>query len=107
MQYPIQLNIERPGTMSRLTTLFRLVMVIPQIFVMYFLAIAASVILFLSWWVILFTGRLPAAFFDYLAWYMRWNIRVSGYMYLLTDKYPPFSGQPSTPITQPQAPQRQ
>ncbi len=103
MQYPIQLNIDRPEKLSRLTTFFRIIMVIPQIVVMYFLAIAACVILFLSWWAILFTGRIPVPFFDYLAWYMRWATRVNGYMYLLTDKYPPFSGQPSIPMTTPTA----
>ena len=65
MQYPIQLNIDRPEKLSRLTTFFRIIMVIPQIVVMYFLAIAACVILFLSWWAILFTGRIPVPFFDY------------------------------------------
>jgi hypothetical protein len=103
MQYPIQLNVDRPEKLSRLTSFFRIIMVIPQMVVMYFLAIAAGVILFLSWWAILFTGRIPRSFFDYLAWYMRWSIRVSGYLYLLTDKYPPFSGQPSTPMTPPAA----
>jgi hypothetical protein len=96
MQYPIELNFQYSEKLSRLTSFFRIIMVIPQVIVLYFVAIAAGVILFLSWWAILFIGHYPKSFFDFVTWYMRWNVRVSGYMYLLTDKYPPFSGEPST-----------
>jgi hypothetical protein len=102
MQYPIELNIQYPEKLSRLTSFFRLFMAIPQYVVLYFITIAAGIILFLSWWAILFTGRYPKSFFSFMTWYMRWSIRVSGYVYLLTDKYPPFSGDPST-ITPPAA----
>jgi hypothetical protein len=29
--------------------------------------------------------------YDFSTGYMRWMTRVLGYLYLLTDKYPPFS----------------
>lgn len=92
MDYPITLKIEPPQTLSRLTTLLRIFMVIPHAIIVYFLGIVAGVLLFLSWWAILFTGKYPKAFFDYMAWYWPWSTRVTGYMYLLTDKYPPFAG---------------
>ncbi len=100
MQYPIELNIERPGKLSRLTSFFRPIMAIPHFIVLYFLSIAAGVVIFITWWAILFTGKYPRALFNYVTWYMRWNVRVTGYLYLLTDKYPPFSGDSST-ITPP------
>ena len=118
--YPIAVSVETPGRLNRLTTFFRfpvvpfptftlpsghwrlgwtggsgLPMTIPHIVVLFFLGIAAAVVLFLTWWAILFTGRYPAAFFDYITWYFRWSIRVSGYTYLFTDKYPPFTGAES------------
>ena len=96
MQYPIELNVQYPEKLSRLSTFFRIILAIPQYIVLYFLGIAAGVILFLSWFAILFTGKYPKSFFDFVVWYWRWSMRVSGYMYLLTDKYPPFSGEPST-----------
>ncbi|MBM2832358.1 MAG: hypothetical protein HW414_1410 [Dehalococcoidia bacterium] len=67
-------------------------MAVPHQVVLFFLGIAAAVVLFLTWWAILFTARYPRAFFDYITWYLRWSVRVGGYIYLLTDKYPPFSG---------------
>ena len=114
--YPVTLNVETPGKLSRLTTFFRFPvapspvfsaghwrlswwsaqfgwpMTIPHEVILFFLGIAAVVILFLAWWAIVFTGRYPETFFNYTAWYFRWTVRVYGYAYLLTDKYPPFSG---------------
>ena len=96
IQYPVELNIQYPEKLSRLTTFFRIILAIPQFIVLYFIEIAAGIMLFLSWWAILFMGKYPKSFFDFMTWYMRWQTRVQGYLYLLTDKYPPFSGDPST-----------
>jgi hypothetical protein len=107
MQYPVELNVQYSEKLSRLTTFFRLIMIIPHYIVLYFVSIAAGVIVFLSWWAILFTGRYPKSFFDFVVWYMRWGSRYYAYSFLLTDKYPPFSGEPSTiaPAPPPAAPQ--
>ena len=93
MNYPITLVVEYPERLSRLTTFFRLFMLIPQVFLFTFVSIAAWVIMFLSWWAILFTARYPEVFFNFIAWWLRWAARLSAYWYLLTDKYPPFSGR--------------
>jgi hypothetical protein len=92
MDYPVTLTIEFPERLSRLTTFFRLFMLIPHYIVLYFISIAGGVIVFLSWWAILFIGRYPRVFFDLVTWWFRWLTRYTGYSYLLTDKYPPFSG---------------
>jgi ABC-type multidrug transport system permease subunit len=89
--YPIIFDAVYAEKMSRLSTFFRIILVIPQSFVLYFLAIAASVVTFFAWWVILFTGKFPKGMWDFMAGYMRWTTRVNGYSMLLTDKYPPFS----------------
>ena len=89
--YPITFDAEYPTKLSRLTTFFRCLLVIPQLVVLYFLGIAAGVIVFISWWAILFTGRYPKGLFQFASGYLRWSTRVNGYYYLLTDKYPPFS----------------
>jgi hypothetical protein len=90
-QYPISIEVERSEKLSRLTTFFRFFMAIPQYIVLYFLGIAAAVVVFISWWAILFIGRYPKWAFDFVSGYFRWNARVNGYSLLLTDKYPPFS----------------
>ena len=93
MAYPVTLAVEFPEKLSRLTTFFRLFMLIPQVFVFAFVTIAAEVILILSWFAILFTGRYPEPFLNFITWWLRWYARLTGYSYLLTDKYPPFSGR--------------
>ena len=85
-------EVECPERLSRLTTFFRLFMLIPQVFVIVFIYIAAWLVMFLSWWAILFTARYSAVFFRFVVWWLRWGARLLGYMCLLTDKYPPFGG---------------
>jgi hypothetical protein len=93
MDYPVTLRVDFPERLSRLTTFFRLFMLIPQWFVLIFISIAAWFIMFLSWWAILFTARYPEVFFNFVVWWLRWGARLSGYSFLVTDKYPPFSGR--------------
>ena len=87
----VQLVAAGPVKQRRLTVAFRLILVIPHIFVLFFVNLAGFVVAFLGWWGALFTGRLPAFAVSYLSGLARWNTRVYGYLYLLTDAYPPFT----------------
>jgi hypothetical protein len=65
---------------------------IPHWFLLFFLGIAAGFCIFISWFAILFTGRFPRSFFDFVVGVGRWGLRVGSYALLLvTDVYPPFS----------------
>lgn len=65
---------------------------IPHWFLLFFLGIAAGFCVFISWFAILFTGRFPRGFFDFVVGVGRWGLRASAYAFLLvTDEYPPFS----------------
>lgn len=92
MTYPVTLKVEYPEKLSRLSTFFRCILVIPHAIVLSLLGIAAGVVIFIAWWGILFTGRYPRALFDFITYCFRWETRANGYSYLLTDKYPPFTG---------------
>jgi hypothetical protein len=64
---------------------------IPHYVVLFFLIIAAFVVVIIAWFAILFTGRYPRSLFDFVVGVMRWGLRVSAYAFILvTDKYPPF-----------------
>jgi hypothetical protein len=91
VEYPITVGIIHSAKLSRLTTFFRVFMVIPHVIVLWALGIASGVVAFIAWWAILFTGNYPKWAFTFVAGYVRWYTRVSGYYLLLTDKYPPFS----------------
>ena len=62
--------------------------------ILYFLAIIASIITFLAFFVILFTGKYPRGMFDFVVGFYRWNLRVNVYMSLLRDDFPPFRMAP-------------
>jgi hypothetical protein len=65
---------------------------IPHYIVLFFLGIAAIFVVIMTWFAILFTGRYPKGFFDFVVGVMRWSLRVMAYAALLTtDEYPPFS----------------
>jgi Domain of unknown function (DUF4389) len=86
---PVQVAVAEPAVQRRATVAFRVILVIPHMFLLFFLAIAAFVVAFLGWWGALFTGRLPEFAVNYLTGFMRWVLRYQAYLYLLTDAYPP------------------
>ena len=97
---PVQVAVAGAPRQRRVTVAFRLILAIPHLFVLYFLAIAAGVVVFIGWWGALFTGRLPDFAANYLSGYVRWYARVYGYVFLLTDVYPPFAleDEPGYPV---------
>jgi hypothetical protein len=76
---------------SRVTVIFRIILAIPQFIVLFFLGIAAFVVAVIGWFAALVTGELPEFAHTFLGGVIRWEIRVTAYMFLLTDAYPPFS----------------
>jgi hypothetical protein len=66
---------------------------IPHGFLLFFRGIATLVIMFLAWWVVLFTGKYPESFHLFVIGLVRWETRVSLYMTFMTDDYPPFTGK--------------
>jgi len=88
---PVRVAVPEPARQRRATVAFRLILVIPHLFLLVFLAVAALVIAFLGWWGALVTGLLPEFAANYLTGFMRWNLRVQAYLYLLTDAYPPLT----------------
>ncbi len=91
-QYPVRLQIDLSERGNRLTTLFRLLLGIPHILVLYAIGLAAEILTILLWFVIVITGKRPEGLTGFLVYVLRWCTRVNAYLSLLTDEYPPFSG---------------
>jgi hypothetical protein len=71
--------------------LVKWLLAIPHYIVLFFLDIAVLVVVIVTWFAILFTGRYPRGMFDFVEGVIRWHNRVIGYAFtLVTDKYPPF-----------------
>jgi len=65
-------------------------MTLPHIFFLIFFGIWSGILTFISFWIILFTGRYPESFFEYQVKLTRWNVRLSARRSNLTDGYPAF-----------------
>ena len=78
---------------NRWTVGFRLLLVIPQLIVLFFVLIAWLVTAIIGWFAVLFTGRYPDGLWRFGEGVMRWILRVEVYLLLLRDEYPPFSLQ--------------
>jgi hypothetical protein len=94
--YPVTFKADYVEKRSRLTTFFRLLLAIPHIIFLYFYGLAAGVVVIVAWFALLFTGRYPQGMYDFVAGSLRYSTRVYGYLWLLTDEYPPFSGSADT-----------
>ncbi len=89
--YPVQLEVDGAAPQGRLTILFRAILAIPHMIVLYFLGIALSVVSLFGWFTILFTGRFPLGMLRFATGCARWSARTNAYTSLLTSVYPPFS----------------
>ncbi len=88
--YPVVYQAAEAAPQNRLSVLLRIIFAIPHLIITYFLQIAMGVILLIAWFVILFTGSYPGGMLTFSQGGLRWMTRVNGYLFLLTDKYPPF-----------------
>lgn len=91
--YPVDVEIAPPTDQSRLTILFRLVLVIPAAIVTSVLQNVAGVVAILAWFYALFTGRMSKGMRDLQAYCLRYQAQTTGYALLLTQRYPSFSDE--------------
>src|SRR4051794_35341604 len=119
LTYPVTYEVDSQLTdRNRVTGLFRLILAIPHIILVgspgvlsgafsfggrgvgsSFSSFSSSGVLgavgfimaFISWFAIVFTGKMPQGLWDFIANIMRWKARSDAYIALLRDEYPPFS----------------
>ena len=97
---PISFEADYDIQRDRLTTFFRWIIVIPWAVWVVLYGIAASIVVFIAWFAMMFTGRYPAGMYDFVAGFVRLQARVYAYAALLTDEIPSFSGnaEPEYPV---------
>jgi hypothetical protein len=88
--YPVTFEADYVERRSRLTTFFRLLLVIPHLLIVAFWGLAVFFGVIVAWFALLFTGRWPLGLYMFTANFLKYFTRVSGYCWLLTDPYPPF-----------------
>lgn len=90
MSFPASLQINTPERVANWRPLVQWLLLIPHHVVLAVLAAVSSVVVLISWIVILLTGKLPAGLAGFQAMYLRYSAVVWAYAYFLTDQYPPF-----------------
>ena len=100
MSYPVTFEADYVEQRNRLTTFFRLILVIPLAILLYLYAIVAFFAIVIAWFAIVFTARYPQGLYDFVAGYTRFVTRFTAYVSLLCDPYPAFGGSddPAYPV---------
>jgi hypothetical protein len=93
-EYPVQLDAERQETYNRFLPLVKWLLALPHYIVLLFLVIGVFFAKIVAFFAVLFTGRYPEGIFSFVTGVLRWGWNVTAYVYLLTDRYPPFSLDP-------------
>jgi hypothetical protein len=98
--YPARFDARRQDEYHRFLPLVKWLLAFPHYVVLFFLGIGAFLAIVVSWFAVLITGTYPRGLFDFVRGVFRWSYRVTGYVYLLTDEYPPFSldEEPGYPV---------
>jgi hypothetical protein len=90
--HPIGLIVTDDLKRSRLTVFFRLLLVIPHLIWLTIWGIAVEFAVLIAWFAALFIGRVPDGLHSFIASYLRYLTRVTAYLFLLANPWPPFSG---------------
>jgi hypothetical protein len=92
MSYPIGFEMDYVQRRSRLTTFLRYLLAIPHFFFAFFYEIAFFVVLVLAWFALLITGTWPDSLYSFAGGFLRYLARLTAYLSLGVDAYPPFTG---------------
>jgi Domain of unknown function (DUF4389) len=123
--YPVDVEIDEPAPQNRWKVAFRIVLALPALVLAAALSgngwggggggqeaddtsawattslSVAVTVAFLAWFAILARGRMPRGFRDFLAYALRYGAQTSGYLLLLTDRYPNSNTEDPRPVEAP------
>jgi hypothetical protein len=88
--YPATFTFDPPEHIANWRPLVHWLLAIPHLVIVQVLGYVSEIIAFISWFAILFTGRLPAGLANFQAMYLRYYLRTATYAGFLREEYPPF-----------------
>ncbi len=89
--YPVLVSFADRAKQRRWTVLLRIFLVVPLAVVVIIFSIATLILVIIGWFGALFTGRTPKFVRDMATITLRLSLRLSTYLYLLTDHFPSFA----------------
>ena len=97
-EHPISLVVTDDLQRRRLTVFFRLLLAIPQLIVLFLWAIVVELATIVNWFATLFMGRSPEGLHNFAASFLVYQTRVTAYLYLLAEPWPPFGSGGDYPV---------
>jgi hypothetical protein len=88
--YPAAFTFDPPERVANWRPLVNWLLAIPHLLVVGALRSVAQVLAVVSWFIILFTGRLPAELANFQVMYLRYYVRTGAFAAFLREEYPPF-----------------
>jgi hypothetical protein len=95
--YPATFEVDRAERIANWRPLVQWLLAIPHFAILYGLQLVARAAAIISWFAILFTGKLPEGLANIVGLYIRYNNRASAYAGFLREEYPPFVFDPVAP----------
>jgi hypothetical protein len=89
--YPIDLEVDPPSPQNRWTVAFRIILAIPAMIIARIMTNLSQILAVFNWVVAIVLGRLPEGMRNFGAFALRYEQQTTGYIYLLTDRYPSFN----------------
>jgi hypothetical protein len=89
--YPATFTFDPPEKVANWRVIGNVVLAIPHLIVLYIFNLVSEVVGFVSWLMILFTGKLPDGLANLQVLYLRYQVRAYTYVLFMREEYPPFS----------------
>lgn len=90
MDYPIDIALDAPLVVANWRPLVQWLLGIPHLFLSGVLGRVGQVVAFISWFAIVFTGRLPEGLANFQCLIIRYQTRAFTYALWFYEDYPPF-----------------
>ena len=97
--HPVRLVVTDDLVRSRLTVLFRGLLVIPHLVWLTLWSLPVTVAVPVNWVATVLIGRSPGWLHSFLAAYLVYSTHVNAYLHLVADPYPAFTSTQPYPVT--------
>jgi hypothetical protein len=96
--HPIDVAVGDDLDRSRITVFFRLLLAIPHFVVLVLWGALVALLAIVGWIVAIITGRLPGGLHGFFVSFLNYATRVTGYVALLSNPFPPFGSGGTYPV---------
>lgn len=96
MEYPATIDVRTPDKIANWRPLVQWILAIPHMIIAGAMGYISWALSLVSWFAILFTGRLPAGLANFQVMVLRYTERAYAYAGFLYEEYPPFEFEMAT-----------